>query len=53
MEKNVYVIYLYETEREVIVKMTEKQAEAIQWFIKEFEIDSSIDTLNNYDVREI
>lgn len=51
--KEKYVIYYDHDDSEVIMKMTKEQAKAIEWFMDEFNIDGTIETVENYEAREI
>ena len=51
--KEKYVIYDATSDSEILVKMTEEQAKAIDWFIDEFDMDFTIETVEYYETREI
>lgn len=54
--KEKYVIYYidcYGIKTETIRIMTKEQAKAIDWFMEEFDIDGTIETVENYEAREI
>ena len=54
-EKRNYVIYTninYE-EIERVVLMNKTQAEAIRWFMENFDIDGSVELAENYQGEEI
>lgn len=55
MEKRKYVISAemnYETVERVVI-MTQEQREAIDWFIRNFDIEGSVDLIENYAGEEI
>lgn len=51
--KEKYVIYYDHDNTETVIMMTEEQAKAIKWFMNEFIIDGTIETIENYEAREI
>ena len=51
--KEKYVIYYDHDNTETVIMMTEEQAKAIKWFMDEFSIDGTIETIENYEAREI
>ena len=51
--KEKYVVYYDNDESEVIIKMSKEQARAIAWFMDEFNIDGTIETIEDYEAREI
>lgn len=55
MEKRNYVIYTnidYE-EIERVILMTAEQANAIRWFMQNFNIDGTVELVENYQGEEI
>lgn len=46
MERKIYVIHDWDIHREKVVKLTEEQAKAVEWFFTEFEIC-------DYDIEEV
>lgn len=52
-EKSVYVITdNTDEERLTLVKLTEEQFDAIDWFADEFDIDINIETIEEYECEE-
>jgi len=58
-ERRNYVIYIEDTrrnfveEKERVVLMTTKQADAIRWFIDNFNINGCVELVENYEGEEI
>lgn len=52
-EKSIYVITdNTDEERLTLVKLTEEQVDAIDWFTDEFGIDIKIETIEEYECEE-
>lgn len=52
-EKSVYVITdNTDQERLTLVRLTEEQFDAIDWFADEFDIDINIETIEEYECEE-
>jgi len=54
-EKRNYVVYstIDNEEVERVVLMTKEKADAIRWFMDNFEIDGTVELAENYDGEEI
>ena len=53
-EKRNYVIYTEDIEGiERVVLMTANQANAIRWFMENFDIDGTVELAENYEGEEI
>lgn len=55
-EKRNYVVYTnegYNEEIERVVKITESQAKAIDWFMENFDIDGCVELAEKYEGEEI
>lgn len=52
-EKSVYVITdNTDEERLTLVKFTEEQVDAIDWFVDEFDIDINVESIDKYKCEE-
>ena len=52
-KKSVYVITDHTDEEQLtLVKLTKEQADAIDWFLDEFDIDMDIEAVGEYECEE-